>query len=227
VIRVYALNASADHSACMLAFDDAGIYVLADLGDGIDDIFRTQTPTWTYALQDRFSGLVDSFHEYSNLLGFVVASEVVTDRNRTAAMPLVKAAVRDVKNYIKLKGYRNILLGYTGSEDVVVQKVPSYMVCADLWNNPTIDFYGITLYSWCGKSSLEASGYQTQLQNLRSYPKPVIISEYGCNNPSPRSFTEVSAIYGEKSMAEVFSGAIAYQYYNDSYGYGEFFFSTF
>jgi hypothetical protein len=204
----------------MKSFDDAGIYVLANLGDGVDDIFRTQTPTWTYTLQDRFTGLIDAFHEYNNVLGFIVASEVVTDRNRTAAMPLVKAAIRDVKSYIKTKGYRNIPVGYTGSEDLSMQKVPGYMVCTDLWNNPNLDFYGLTLYSWCGESDLEASGYQRQLQNFKFYPKPVIISEYGCNKPTPRSFSEVSAIYGEKSMTDVFSGAIAYQYYNDSYSYG-------
>jgi hypothetical protein len=224
VVRVYALNASADHSDCMKSFDDAGIYVLADLGDGVEDIFRTQTAAWTHSLQDRFEGLIDTFHDYGNVLGFIIASEVVTDRNRTAAMPLVKAAVRDVKAYIKTKGYRSIPVGYSGSEDASVQKVPSYMVCTDLWNNPSIDFYGITLYSWCGESTLEESGYQRQIQNFRSYPRPVIITEYGCNRPSPRSFTEVSAIYGEKNMTDVFSGAIAYQYYNDSYSYGESYF---
>lgn len=222
LIRVYALDASLDHSPCMRLFDDAGIYVLADLGDGLEDIFRTQRPTWTHALQDRFNTLIDSLHEYSNLFGVIVASEIVTDRNRTAEMPFVKAAVRDVKNYIKTKGYRNILVGYTGSDDVAVQKVPSYLVCADVWNNPVIDFYGVSLYGWCGNSTLQASGYQRQIQNLQSYPKPVIISEYGCTQPSPRNFLEVAAIYGEKSMIDVFSGAIAYQYFNDSYGSGEY-----
>jgi endo-1,4-beta-mannosidase len=206
----------------MQSFEDAGIYVLADLGDGIEDIFRTQLPTWTYTVQRRFNKLIDSFQNYNNVLGFVVASEIVTDKNRTAAMPFVKAAVRDVKAYLKMKGYRNIPIGYTGSDDVVVQKVPAYMVCTDIWNTPVIDFYGISLYSWCGDSNLEASGYQRQIQNFRSYPKPVIISEYGCNKPSPRSFTEASAIYGDKAMTDVFSGGIAYQYYNDSYGYGKF-----
>jgi hypothetical protein len=221
VIRVYALNASADHTACMQSFNDAGIYVLANLGDGVQDIFRTQTPTWTHPLQGRFTGLVDAFHDYSNLLGFIVASEVVTDRNRTAAMPFVKAAVRDIKAYTKTKGYRNIPVGYTGSEDVAVDQVPQYMVCSDIWSNPVIDFYGITLYSWCGDSNMVVSGYQRQVDRFRSYPQPVIISEFGCNKVSPWSFPEVASIYGDKGMTDVFSGAIAYQYYNDSYGYGE------
>lgn len=30
-IRVYHVNATGDHDGCMKAFDDAGIYVLADL----------------------------------------------------------------------------------------------------------------------------------------------------------------------------------------------------
>ncbi|KAF2672971.1 hypothetical protein BT63DRAFT_466487, partial [Microthyrium microscopicum] len=220
LIRVYALNASSDHSACMRSFDDVGIYALIELGNGIEDIFQTQRSTWTHVLQDRFEKLVDDFHEYTNVLGFIVASEVVTDRNRTTAMPFVKAAVRDTKTYIKAKGHRNIPVGYTGSDDVAVSKVPSYLVCADVWSTPTIDFYGVSLYGWCGESNLEASGYQRQIQAFQAYPKPVIISEYGCKKPSPRAFKEVSAIYGEKSMTDVFSGAIVYQYYNDSYNSG-------
>lgn len=225
VVRVYALKTTADHSACMKSFDDASIYVLANLGDGVEDIFRSQTPTWTYEIKERFTRLIDEFHDYGNILGFIVASEVVTDKNRTIALPFVKAAVRDVKNHIAIKGYRDIPVGYTGSEDESMQKTPFYLVCTDLWNNPMIDFYGVTLYSWCGDSNMEASGYQHQAESFRSYPKPVLISEYGCARPSSRSFSEVSAIYGDKDMTHVFSSAIAYQYYNDSYGYGQILFS--
>merc|ERR1711939_1132286 len=44
-------------------------------------------------------------------------------------------------------------------------------------------------------------------------------SEYGCNNVSPRTFTEVPALYG-KEMTSVFSGGLIYEYSEEPNNYG-------
>ena len=49
VVRVYAVNTTLDHSQCMEALADAGIYVIADLSTPADSVNRND-PTWDIAL---------------------------------------------------------------------------------------------------------------------------------------------------------------------------------
>jgi hypothetical protein len=48
----------------------------------------------------------------------------------------------------------------------------------------------------------------------------VFFAEYGCNEPSPRVFTEVEALYGSE-MTPVFSGGIVYMYHQEANNYGK------
>ena len=48
---------------------------------------------------------------------------------------------------------------------------------------------------------------------------PIFFSEYGCNEVTPRIFTEVQALYGE-DMTEVFGGGLIYEYTQEKNNYG-------
>lgn len=82
-----------------------------------------------------------------------------------------------------------------------------------------MDFYGVNLYEWCGKSSYESSGYDERTKEFSNYNKPVFLSEFGCNLVSPRPFTEVQAIYS-KPMTDVWSGGVAYEWTQENNNYG-------
>lgn len=217
VIRVYALNTSLDHTECMTALQDAGIYVIADLSDPEESIDRLD-PAWNTELLSRYTSVVDNFHNYTNILGFFAGNEVTNEVSNTDASAYVKAAIRDTKAYIKEKGYRTIPVGYSANDDTDIRvDLAEYFACGD--EDVRADFFGINMYEWCGSSTFKTSGYQkitTQYENLGI---PIFFSEYGCNKVTPRGFTEVQAIYSEE-MTDVWSGGIVYMYFQEANDYG-------
>jgi hypothetical protein len=220
VIRVYAINASLDHSSCMNMLQNAGIYVIQDLSNPSNSINRDQ-PSWTTDLFQGYAAVVDAMAPYSNVLGFFAGNEVSNQKNNTAASAFVKAAVRDMKAYIKTKGYRTIGVGYATNDDKDIRlNMANYFNCGD--PAQAIDFWGYNIYSWCGDSSYTESGYDQRVAEFSNYSVPAFFAEYGCNVPEPRKFTEVQALYGS-NMTSVFSGGIVYMYFQETNNYGKFY----
>ena len=171
-------------------------------------------PVWTHELYERYTALIDTFQGYSNVLGVFIGTNVVQSSNSTDALPFLKAAIRDVKTYITEKKYRNIPVGYSGGYGRPVDMtLAEYLACGN--DVETIDFLGFRNFNWCGNSSFTTSGYDKTLKDFKGYPRPVIISEYGCKTARPR-FQEVAAIYGATNMTNTFSGGIAYEFYKNS-----------
>ncbi|KAF7943307.1 hypothetical protein EAE96_011236 [Botrytis aclada] len=217
VIRVYAINSSLDHSVCMGLLNDAGIYLIQDLSNPSSSINRND-PEWNTDLFATYAGVVDAMANYSNVLGFFAGNEVSNDVNNTNASAFVKAAVRDMKAYIKTKGYRTIGVGYATNDDANIRiDLAHYFNCGDA--DSAIDFWGYNIYSWCGDSSYTKSGYDQRTLEFANYSVPAFFAEYGCNTVQPRKFTEVGAIYGDK-MTEVWSGGIVYMYFQEANDYG-------
>ena len=217
VIRVYALNTSLDHTKCMKALNDAGIYVIADLSQPSESINR-KSPSWTLDLYNRYTSVVDKFQNYTNVLGFFAGNEVTNDNTNTDASAFVKAAVRDTKKYIKDKGYRQIPVGYSSNDDQKTRvAIADYFACGD--EDEKADFYGINMYEWCGESTFQKSGFSDRTKEFSNLTIPVFFSEYGCNEVQPRKFQEVSALYSD-DMTDVWSGGIVYMYFEESNNYG-------
>lgn len=217
VIRVYALNTSEDHTTCMELLQDAGIYVIADLSEPDLSINRDD-PEWDIDLYNRYTEVVDKFHNYSNILGFFAGNEVTNDKTNTDASAYVKAAVRDTKAYIKAQGYRNIPVGYSANDDSDIRvSLADYFACGD--EDERADFFGINMYEWCGSSTFQKSGYQTATEDYKNLGIPIFFSEYGCNRVSPRRFEEVGTLYGS-DMTDVWSGGIVYMYFQEENDYG-------
>lgn len=214
-IRVYSVDPSKSHDECMEAFADAGIYLLLDLAEPDVSIAR-DSPTWDINIWRRYKDVVNAMHKYPNVLGFFAGNEVTNDRTNTDASPFVKAAIRDVKQYIKSKKYREIPVGYSSNDDADTREfLAQYFACDD----DHADFYGINMYEWCGYSSYGISGYKDRTEEFSDYPIPIFFSEFGCNIERPRPFTEVSALFGSK-MSKVWSGGLAYMYFEEENAYG-------
>jgi 1,3-beta-glucanosyltransferase GAS1 len=195
----------------------AGIYVVSDLSEPSTSINR-ESPTWDTDIYSRYTAVVDAFQGYNNVLGFFAGNEVSNNVTNTNASPFVKAAVRDVKAYIKQKGYRAIPVGYATNDDAAIREdLANYFNCGDA--EDSVDFWGYNIYSWCGKSSFETSGYDDRTKEFSTFNIPVFFAEYGCNDPAPRVFTEVQALYGSQ-MTDVWSGGIVYMYFEETNKFG-------
>lgn len=216
-IRVYAINPHSSHDECMRMLADAGIYVLCDLSDPTHSIHRI-SPNWETGLYSRFVSVVDEMAQYSNTLGFFVGNEVANSVTTTNSSAFVKAAVRDMKAYIKQKRHRRIGVGYAGNDDAEIRdNMANYLNCDSA--DDGVDFWGYNVYSWCGDSSYETSGYKDRTDQFRNYTVPVFFAEYGCNAVQPRKFTEVDVLYRDP-MDQVWSGGVVYMYFQEVNNYG-------
>lgn len=196
----------------------AGIYLIQDLSNPKNSIVRT-APVWNTDLFATYAGVIDTLAPYSNVMGFFAGNEVSNDKTNTDASAFVKAAVRDMKAYIKTKNYRTIGVGYATNDDASIRdNLAAYFNCGDA--SESIDFWGYNIYSWCGASSFTNSGYDQRTKEFAAYNVPAFFAEYGCNTVQPHPFTEVEAIYGS-NMTNVWSGGIMYMYFQEANDYGK------
>jgi hypothetical protein len=169
-------------------------------------------------LYKRYTSVVDAFAKYDNLFGYFAGNEVSNQFNNTIASAFVKAAVRDTKKYIKTKGYRSVGVGYATNDDKDIRvDMAAYFNCGN--QDEAIDFWGYNVYSWCGDSNYEKSGYKDRTEEYAKYSVPVFFAEYGCNEVRPRQFTEVGALYSAP-MTDIWSGGIVYMYFQEENNFG-------
>lgn len=216
-LRVYAVNASKDHDACMKIFNDAGIYIIADLSEPDLSVNR-DSPEWNVELYERYTQVVDMFANYTNVLGFFAGNEVTNNASNTEASAFVKAAVRDTKAYIKSQDYRSIPVGYSSNDDPDTRvAIADYFACGE--GDEKADFFGINMYEWCGESTFKESGFADRTEDFKNLSIPIFFSEYGCNEVKPRKFEEVGTLYSD-DMTDIWSGGIVYMYFEEENQYG-------
>jgi hypothetical protein len=223
VIRTYAVDPTADHSACMTLLSNAGIYVISDMSDPTLSINRDD-PSWNVDLYTRYKGVIDNLGQYDNTIGFFAGNEVTNSANNTGASAFVKAAVRDSKAYIATKqaaGGRWMGVGYAANDDSTIRaEMAQYFNCGN--QSQAIDFWGYNIYSWCDPSTFTTSGYDTQVSFFSNFSVPVFFAEYGCNTPNGaegRTWEETTALYSSE-MTDVFSGGIVYMYFEETNDFG-------
>ncbi|KAG6358915.1 hypothetical protein INS49_012435 [Diaporthe citri] len=217
-VRVYTVDNSASHDDCMSQLSDAGIYLILDVNNPLYSINRN-SPGESYNdvyLQSVFA-TVDQFVKYDNTLAFFSGNEVVNDQaNTTLAAPYVKATTRDMRQYIRNRGYRAVPVGYSAA-DVSQNRfqLAQYFNCGT--DDERSDFFAFNDYSWCD-SSFTQSGWDQKVKNFTGYGLPLFLSEYGCIT-NGRSFGEVEALMNSE-MTAVYSGGLVYEYSDEGNGYG-------
>ncbi|KAL7812552.1 glycoside hydrolase family 72 protein [Trichoderma gracile] len=217
-IRVYHVDPDADHDGCMSAFDDAGIYVLADL-DTFDTYIIPQNNYWNKTKFDRYAEVLDTFQKYDNLLGVFVGNENIATKDDSPTAPYLKAAARDMKAYRDAQGYREIPVGYSAADILQLRPMlQDYLTCGGN-SSETVDFFALNSYSWCDPSTYKESTYDQLEAYAKNFPVPIFLSETGCIVPGPRQFDDQDAIFGP-DMVNDWSGAIIYEWIQEENGYG-------
>ncbi|KPM44756.1 1,3-beta-glucanosyltransferase gel1 [Neonectria ditissima] len=219
VIRVYAVDNSADHDECMSKLDAAGIYLVLDVNNPAYSINRAKPgPSYNAAYLQSVFATVEMFAQYDNTLAFFSGNEVINDEKDTdKSAPYVKAVTRDMKNYMKERKLRSVPVGYSAA-DVSSNRMQTaqYMNCGT--NDMRSDFFAFNDYSWCN-SDFKTSGWDVKVKNFTDYGLPIFLSEYGCIENRPRNFEEVGALMNEE-MTGVYSGGLLYEYSIEDNDYG-------
>ena len=236
VLRTYYLDPTRDHSACMNSLADAGIYVLTGLSSPTQSVLDYG---WNTAMYAQYTGVVDSLATYSNVLAFSVAFGEATGL-LSEYLPFYKAAIRDVKDYMKKKKYREIPIGweayFTDTETVTTDtpdfKDLQYMAC----DTSKADFLGI-VPGFLGDDNCTSSKDIADDAKLYSNTSlPVFITQHGCAgtqcklSPPPlrrtrahglvagkdnRTYDYVPSLYNG-SASQVLSGGIMIDYFKDN-----------
>ncbi|KAI5286309.1 hypothetical protein KEM54_006891 [Ascosphaera aggregata] len=221
-VRVYNISPELNHDECVSIFNGAGIYLILDVNSPlINGALHTSEPWTTYNkfYLERIFSMVEAFKDYPNVIGFFGGNEVINENAVVQTPSYVKAVQRDLKNYMKKHSKRQIPVGYSAAD--IRQQVPDqfhYLTCDDGLGSAA-DFFGMNVYSWCGDSSYTKSGYDVLTNLFRNTPVPIFFSEYGCNEVTPRQFTEVGTIFGDK-MSEVWSGGLVYEWTQEQNEFG-------
>lgn len=217
-IRVYTVDNSANHDACMQLLAEAGIYLVLDVNTPKYSLNRAN-PAASYNsvyLQNIFA-TIDAFHNYTNTLAFFSGNEVINDDTTTSAAPYVKATTRDMRQYIRDRKYRTIPVGYSAADvDSNRYEMATYMNCGT--DDERSDFFAFNDYSWCDPSSFSTSGWDQKVTNFTGYGIPIFLSEYGCIT-NTRTFGAIAALYNTE-MTSVYSGGLVYEYSEEGNGYG-------
>jgi len=216
-IRVYTVDNSANHDACMNALAAAGIYLILDVNSPLYSINQDDpSPSYNSVYLQNVFATIDAFHNYTNTLAFFSGNEVCNLPNNTNAAPYVKATTRDMKSYMAARAYRAIPVGYSAADvNEFRLEMAEYMNCGTA--DERSDFYAFNDYSWCN-TDFVTSGWDQKVKNFTGYGIPLFLSEYGCIT-NGRSFGEVNALYNTE-MTSVYSGGLVYEYSNEASGYG-------
>ncbi|KAI2618185.1 glycoside hydrolase family 72 protein [Hypoxylon sp. NC1633] len=218
-VRVYSVDNSADHTQCMQALNDAGIYLVLDVNNPNYSINRDEPkPSYNDVYLQSVFATIDEFVKYDNTLAFFSGNEVINDKPETVkTAPYVKATTRDMRQYIGSRGYRKVPVGYSAA-DVSQNRMQTanYFNCGT--DDERSDFFAFNDYSWCSPSSFEQSGWDQKVKNFTGYGLPIFLSEWGCIANS-RDFSELSALMSDQ-MSSVYSGGLMYEYSREGNNYG-------
>lgn len=223
-IRVYNLDPDLDHSECASIFNAAGIYMILDVNSPLPNQSLNRGAPWESYNSDyleRVFQVIEGFMHFNNTLGFFSGNEVINEDSVPQVPAYIRAVTRDIKDYIAAQASREIPVGYSAADvRPLLMGTFNYMSCGlDNETSSKIDFFGLNSYSWCGDASFESSGYDVLVKDFSNTTIPIFFSEYGCNEVTPREFTEVPVLYSEK-MTPVFSGGLIYEYSEEPNNYG-------
>lgn len=259
VIRVYQVNPSLSHKKVMQLLSENGIYVMVGMVDSEISIDR-MNPHYTPALYQRGTSVIDEFQQYSNTFTFSAGNEVIFPGEMYAILQkqgvenpgqatailenscaaVMKSFIRDMKAYMKSKGYRQIPVGMAMQDgpqssvadpnligtDVVAQYYASGSA------DDRADYIGINVYRYVNTSSGHGplNAYNGLAAEVSTLPVPVFLTESGgLNIPagttvpnSSRDWAIVTQVFNNPVLYQQLSGQVAFEFLEKNAYHGLF-----
>jgi hypothetical protein len=158
----------------MSALAAAGMYLVLDVNTPLYSLNRaTPAPSYNSVYLQNIFATIDAFANYTNTLGYFSGNEVINDDSTTSAAPYVKAVTRDMRQYIRARGYRLMPVGYSAADvDSNRLEMAEYMNCGTA--DERSDFFAFNDYSWCDPSSFQISGWEQKVKNFTGYGLPIL-----------------------------------------------------
>lgn len=233
-VRIYAVNPGLNHDAFMCALKEAGIYVIVGLAaDCLDCAITPESAPGCYPehLKERGEFIINAFARYDNVIGFDAGNEIsISTGSETINGPCQKQFIRDMRQFIqtctKQGTMRHIPIGLAaadGQRDVKALYYNCRGNASDELENA--EYLGMNVYLHCtgGLTSIDQMvGFTTLLSDFTSFSLniPVILTEFGCINPSfptledynaQRDFLQIDAIF-DPSYETEFAGGFVFEY---------------
>lgn len=234
-VRLYAVDPSKNHDAFMNALKRRGIYAIIGLAANCEDCAITKdSPPLCYppAYKRRGQLIINAFSKYENVLGFSAGNEVGLSSaafgGTLANAPCQKKFIRDMRAYIGScvagNRMRSIPVGLAVA-DADRRDNLKYYNCDTSGGTDEFEhaeWYGQNSYLHCDGSAAswdEAIGIKNIQKDFRSYSIPVLMTEYGCLNPSfptvdgyDGTRTWLQAKWLQEGRFDSFSGGFAFEY---------------
>jgi len=253
MVRVYQVDYTLSHQLVMNLLEKNGIGVMVELVTPEVCVNRIN-PVYTYSLYQQGAKVIDAFHKFANTLLFSVGNEVVfpgviyehfkdvkeaVDCEKACAS-VMKSFLRDMKAYMKTKGYRAVPVGMAMQDgpqasvnppgligtDVVAQ----FYACGDATQRA--DYIGINTYRYVNsKTPGPMNSYDGLANEVHTLPIPVVLTESigvnfpngSTNPPYTRDWAIVDQTYTEKLLYQNLSGQVAFELFantetNDFFG---------
>ncbi|EEY61025.1 glycoside hydrolase, putative [Phytophthora infestans T30-4] len=223
-VRLYAVDPSKSHDGFMCELRKYGMYALVDLGASCENCSITvdEYPAcYPGALKTRGQQIITEFAQYDNTLGFSAGNEInnlVKDASTNA--PCQKKFIRDMRAFIGgcSSTMRSIPVGVVmadpdttnNNRELNAQYYNCRTESSDKYENA--EWYGLNTDQYCDGDVTEladADGFSQLLTDFSNYSMsiPVMLTEYGCVNPSfptvgkyeaQRTWRQAGWLLGEK-----------------------------
>ncbi|KAK4501744.1 hypothetical protein PRZ48_007553 [Zasmidium cellare] len=220
-VAVSSLDPSKSHGAALQLLARSGFYVLVKISEDIrgpelprnngtfDSNFDTQQH---YTLDSITTSLqiVDELADHPNILGFVVSGDSLRYMSTTKIAEVSRAHIRDIKAFLRQRGGRQIPVGVTNSE-ILMLRFPALKYFTAGSPSDRIDFFAPDSWSWAHKSSFQISGWKNMVKVMSEVPVPMFLRQYGSYVGKERIWEEVECLYS-RDMTGVYSGGCLYTF---------------
>lgn len=211
VVLVESIDRDKDHSECMNALADAGIYVVADvMGIGAGYMWNQEKPDYKI-------GIISSLANYSNLLGL----RMFAGGQQPTNMLYFRAAFRDMRAYMSKVLHMKIPIILAVVPETPDRAIIDYMWC----HNDTAD----VIHLWIGGSVINCTTTQNiedAVDFVTTWNTPIILEGMRCDlyrdDPDDRNYEFMYDVYSGQGAAAL-SGGILERYYgrwSENWTYG-------
>jgi hypothetical protein len=192
-------STNGETAACMEQLQKAGIYVLVGVGTLVYNIQARQA--WDTDLMQSLTSVIDGYMVYDNVLGFYITGSPIT-------LPFVRAAVRDLRNYVKSKG-RAIPIGYLGR--IRGRDFSDILSCGD--QQSSVEFIAHDLGEDCIDPSNAGPIVKKVIADYHDYMVPSFLYSPQCNAGMAGNSSSFDFL-AQPNITQVLSGAVVFSYFN-------------